>query len=58
MARHPHKVFEYDSLPTHAYPGRQIFLANVDCSLYLERSTRKEVARQLRAAIDELSQSH
>ena len=58
MARDPHKVFEYDSLPTHAYPGRQIFLANVDCSLYLVSSPRKEAARQLRAAIDELNRAY
>ena len=31
MARHPHRVFEYDSLSTHAQPGREIYLANVDC---------------------------
>jgi len=58
MARHPHRVFEHDSLSTHSQPGREIYLANVDCSLYLERSTRKDVALQLRAAIDELSQSY
>ena len=58
MARHPQKVFEYDSLPTHAYPGRQIFLANIDCSLYLDPSPRKEAARQLRSAIDELRQTY
>ena len=57
MARNPHRVFEYDSLSTHAQPGREIYLANVDCSLYLEGTTRKEVARQLRAAFNELSRT-
>ena len=58
MARHPHRVFEYDSLPTHAYPGREIFLANIDCSLYLVSSPRKEAPRQLRAAIHELRRTY
>lgn len=58
MARHRHQVFEYDSLPTHAYPGREVFLANIECSLYLDSSPREEAPRELRAAFDELSQSY
>ncbi len=50
MARHPHKVFEFGSVPTHSQPGRELLLANIDCTLYLDPGTRRDApVRILRA---------
>jgi hypothetical protein len=57
MKRHPNKVFQYNSLPTHSQPGRELYLANVDCSLYLNSPTRREATQQLRAAFDGLAKA-
>jgi hypothetical protein len=53
---HPHKLYEYDSLPTRAYPGHWLLIDNVNCSLYLDtpRLTRATAVAQLRAASNEL----
>jgi hypothetical protein len=55
MARRPHHVFEYDSIPTHSQPGREFLLANIDCTLYLDRGTRADAAQRLRAAFGRLA---
>jgi hypothetical protein len=57
MKRHPNKVFRYNSLPTRSQPGRELFLANVDCSLYLDSPTRREATKELRAAFDDLAKA-
>jgi hypothetical protein len=48
MARRPHHVFEYGSLPTNSQPGREFYLANIDCSLYLDPKTRPDATMRLR----------
>jgi hypothetical protein len=54
-AQHPHKVFEYSSLPTHSQPGRELMLANIDCSLYLDPTTRRSAPARIRQAFDALA---
>jgi hypothetical protein len=54
-ARHPHKVFEWSSLPTHSQPGRQLMLANIDCSLYLDPGTRRDAPVRIRKAFNALA---
>jgi hypothetical protein len=54
-ARHPHKVFEYSSLPTHSQPGRELMLANIDCSLYLDPTTRRIAPARIRQAFNALA---
>ena len=55
MAKHPHKVFEWGSLPTRSQPGRELMLANIDCKLYLDRDTRQDAPARIRQAFRALA---
>lgn len=55
LARQPRRLFEYRTLPTKTYPGRQFLLANLTCSLYLDSpTTRENAALELRRALLEV----
>jgi hypothetical protein len=54
-APHPHKVFEWSSIPTHSQPGRYLMLANIDCTLYLDPRTRRDAPTQIRKAFNALA---
>ena len=54
-ARHPHKVFEWNSIPTRSQPGRQLMLANIDCTLYLDPGTRPDAPLRIRRAFNSLA---
>jgi hypothetical protein len=53
--RHPHKIYEWYSAPGHSGPGRELMLANVDCTLYLYSDTRQDASARLRQAFTTLA---
>lgn len=53
--RHPHKIYEWHSAPGHSGPGRELLLANIDCSLYLYSDTRSGADARIRAAFRALA---
>lgn len=53
--RHPHKIYEWQSAPGHSGPGRELLLANIDCSLYLYSDTRSAADARIRAAFRTLA---
>jgi hypothetical protein len=54
-ALHPHKVFEWGSLSTDSQPGRELLLANIRCSLYLDPDTRQDAPARIRKAFNALA---
>ena len=53
--RHPHKVYEWGSVPGHSRPGRQLMLANVECTLYIDPATRGDSPARIRQAFNALA---
>jgi hypothetical protein len=53
--RHPHKIYEWQSAPGHSGPGRELLLANIDCSVYLYSDTRSDANARIRAAFRTLA---
>jgi hypothetical protein len=55
MARRPHHVFVYGSIPTRSQPGRTAYVANVECTLYLDSGTRGDAPVRLQRAFQILA---
>src|SRR2546421_12737017 len=51
---HPHRVYEWGSTTT-GKPGRELLLANVDCTLYLDSGTRQDTPAPIRQAFKTLA---
>jgi hypothetical protein len=52
---HPHKVYEWGHGIDRSRPGRELMLANVDCTLYLDPATRQDAPARLRQAFNTLA---
>jgi hypothetical protein len=51
---HPHRVFEFGLGPD-SRPGKELLLANVDCTLYLDSGTRPDAVARVRHALSALA---
>ena len=51
---HPHRVYDWGSTTT-GRRGRELLLANVDCTLYLESGTRRDAPDRIRQAFKTLA---
>jgi hypothetical protein len=52
---HPHKIYEWGHGIDHSRPGRLLMLANVECDLYLDQSTRPDATTRIRQAFRALA---
>jgi hypothetical protein len=52
---HPHRVYEWGTVPGNLRPGRELLLANIDCTLYLDGGTRPDAPARIRQAFNNLA---
>jgi hypothetical protein len=51
---HPHRIFVF-RLGPESRPGRDLLLANIDCTLYLDSGTRPDALARIRQALNTLA---